>query len=78
MQIKGKILLTKAPKADGLSAERFVRLLHIQPPQVVHPNGRLDLHEMVPQNVLGELLHAERIEAPIDWMPALEGVVRGD
>lgn len=74
-QLGRPIYLTIAPEADRLPAHCLERLLDVHLPQVVHADGRLDLYKVIAQHVLGELVHAERIEAPVDRMPALECVI---
>lgn len=49
-------------------------LVHV--PDVGESQGALHGKEVIAEHRLRELWDAERIEAPVDGMPALEGVVR--
>lgn len=52
------------------SHQHLVGVLHFG-----HAQRMLCGQEVVTQHTLGELMHAERVEAPVDGMPTLKSVV---
>lgn len=68
--------LTIAPEYHHLSAYRLILGAVLHALDVDQAERLAHLQEVVAQHRFGELLHAERIEAPVDGVPALEGIVR--
>lgn len=72
----GEIALPTLPIEDHILATHGMdhSLIHIL--DIRYTQWSLHGQEMITQYALGKLGHTERIEAPIDGMPTLEGIVR--